>query len=319
MKDCRFGCGLVQLAVLLAGLLCTGWAAAQAQPQRPASKPATPVTESAVPSDENLTATRQELFKLLQMSPKLTTVIARDPSLLANQEYVTRNNPALAQFLQAHPEIARNPEFYLFANLRDGTPSDLALERKVWPQLQGEAPSFFMTHIVGDFLAPFLVFLCILSALLWLTRVLIENRRWNRIFKLQADVHSRLLDKFSANEELLTYMGTEAGKRFLEAAPIPVGVDRRSLAGSPLGRVLIPLQLGVVLALVGIGFLYLRSSVPDAATALLVFGVLALMLGIGFMISAGLSWALARHLGLLPQNNDAQKENGSSLAAKGQM
>jgi hypothetical protein len=62
-----------------------------------------------------MAATREQLIKLLRVSPKRTTVVVRDPSLLANQEYVSRNNPELAQFLQIHPEIVRNPEFYLNA------------------------------------------------------------------------------------------------------------------------------------------------------------------------------------------------------------
>jgi hypothetical protein len=100
-------------AVLFLGLcLChAGWLLALPQQSRPVTAP------SAKPSatgDEELSATRDQLFQLLRLSPKLTSVVARDPSLLANQDYVTHNNPELAQFLQQHPEIARNPEFRLF-------------------------------------------------------------------------------------------------------------------------------------------------------------------------------------------------------------
>ena len=44
-------------------------------------------------------AIQQQLLKLLkELSPTLTTVVARDPSLLADKEYVSRNNPELAQY-----------------------------------------------------------------------------------------------------------------------------------------------------------------------------------------------------------------------------
>ena len=84
-------------------------------------------------SDKDAASSQQELIRLLKLSPKLTTVVARDPSLLADQEYVTKNNPQLGQFLQGHPEIAKNPDFYLFSRLKenDGSP-DQALERTVW-------------------------------------------------------------------------------------------------------------------------------------------------------------------------------------------
>ena len=61
-------------------------------------------------------------------------------------------------------------------------------------------------------LAPLLVFIGSLAAFLWLIHVFLENRRWSRIFKLQSDVHGRLIDKFSSSQELAAYMETEAGQ-----------------------------------------------------------------------------------------------------------
>src|SRR5215472_4912759 len=85
-------------------------------------------------TNKDVAATQRQLIELLRLSPKLTTVVARDPSLLSNQDYVSRNNPQLAQFLSTHPEVARNPDFYLFEHMnpQDGSP-DEALERSVWP------------------------------------------------------------------------------------------------------------------------------------------------------------------------------------------
>src|SRR5262249_11148435 len=96
----------------------------------PGSAPAT--KPNAPPSEEDINAARDQLFQLLKMSPKLTTVVIRDPSLLSDQGYVSRNNPELAQFLESHPEIARNPDFYLFANV-GGPNRERRLEREIWP------------------------------------------------------------------------------------------------------------------------------------------------------------------------------------------
>src|ERR1700694_3522594 len=109
-KEGWFSWRVAAWAVLLLVLLPAGWATAQSKPPRSG-----PAAASAVSSDQDVAATRLQLIKLLRVSPRLTTVVARDPSLLADQEYVTRNNPELEQFLQEHPEVARNPEFYLFA------------------------------------------------------------------------------------------------------------------------------------------------------------------------------------------------------------
>ena len=116
----------------------------------------------------------------LRMSPTLATVMASDPSLLANQEYIARNNPELARFLEAHPEVAKNPDFYLFADITasHGRRVD-ALQRKLWPdrfQDKGESIKDFLGILVGS-----LGFLVVLGSFLWLIRTMIDNRRWGRI------------------------------------------------------------------------------------------------------------------------------------------
>jgi len=280
-------------------------AAAQTKPTAPA-RPAVAAATVPVVSEKDFAVTQQELIQLLRLSPTLTTVVAHDPSLLANQEYVSRNNPQLAQFLSAHPEIARNPEYYLFTRLDgQGGRRDQALQRAVWPELnqstyqpyQGESA---MQRFARE-LPPILGFACLLGALIWLIRVLLENRRWSRIFKLQSEVHGRLIDKFSSNQELALYMETEAGKRFLEASPIPVNFEAEQRVPNAVARVLGPLQIGIVLVLLGAGFFLLRNVGSDMNNPMLVLGTLALMPGLGFIISAGVTWVLATHLGLVPE------------------
>jgi len=267
-----------------------------------AAKPTAP-RAAAAPAQTNpkdVSALQDQLLELLRLSPTLAEVVARDPSLLANQEYVERNNPELAAFLRDHSEIAQNPDFYLFNNLHSqGEQPSETLERKLWPQMEAPRNSNVQSELISDGI-PFMVFLCILGALLWLTHVLLENRRWNRIFKLQTDVHGKLIERFGTSQEVLTYMGTEAGKRFLEATPIAVGFERQEPVPSPVARVLTPLQIGVVMTLLGLGLILVRYSVPDAAAPLLVLGTIVLTPGLGFIISAAITWALARRLGLMP-------------------
>lgn len=263
----------------------------------------TPTANSAQLSDKDVAALQDQLLQLLRVTPTLAEVVARDPSLLSNAEYVSRTNPQLERFLQAHPDIAHNPDFYLFNNLHgQGQQASDILERKLWPDLaqQQQQPEDAMTREVVNSGVPFLVFLCMLAALLWLTHVLLENRRWNRIFKLQNDVHSKLIERFGTSQEVLTYMSTEAGKKFLEATPIAVGIESSQPVPSPVARVLTPLQIGVVMSLLGIGLISTRHFVPGGAAPLLVLGTVILMPGLGFIISAAITWMLARHLGLMP-------------------
>jgi hypothetical protein len=307
------------LAIALPILLCATAAAGMQRPAAPAATPAPAAlprpaaAPAAVASDKDLAATQEELIRLLRLSPTLTTVVARDPSLLSNQEYVRRNNPQLAQYLENHPEIALNPDFYLFTHLRvDGRP-DEALEHEVWPDLSETRRGPDISERMMNDLLPFLVFVCVLGALLWLTRMFVDNRRWGRIFKLQTDTHNKLIDRFGSSEELLTYMGTESGKRFLEAAPIPIDFEPQQRVPNAVARVLTPLQIGIVLALLGTGFLFLRHAEVDLEIPMLVLGTLFLMPGLGFIISAGITWLLAGRLGLMPDRSAASTRRESSF------
>lgn len=276
-------------------------AAAQAPPNKP-QQPAPAITKGALlESDRDVASLQDEMIKLLKQSPKLTTVVARDPSLLSDQEYVAKNNPQLAAFLASHPEVARNPDYYLFTHLnRDGGGPDEALERAVWPEMyRGQRERTAWDELVND-IPPTLAVGSFLLAFLWLARLFLDNRRWTKVFNMQNQVHTKLIDKFSTSQELNAYMETDAGKRFLEAAPIPVNLGTEQRVPNAVARVLTPVQIGIVLVLLGIGFLLLRHAEPDMETPMLVLGTVILMPGIGFIISAGITWVLATRMGLMP-------------------
>lgn len=291
--DRRIKTFLLRSIAVPAILLC---AIAAAQPHPSPNQPLT-----APVSDRDFVATQNELIKLLRLSPTLTTVVARDPSLLSNQDYVNHNNPQLAQFLAAHPEIARNPDFYLFTRVhREDGGSDEALERAVWPEFSQPRRTDPL-DIVGP-IAAGAAFACFLGTVIWIIRQILENRRWDKMFKLQSDVHGRLIDKFSTNQELAAYMTTDAGKRFLEATPISAGIEPEQRMPNAVARVLTPLQIGIVMVLLGIGLLLLRNSSPENEIPMLTLGTVVLMPGLGFIISAGVTWVLAARLGLMPDN-----------------
>jgi len=285
----------IRVGVLCAGMLMVSCGVVHAQPKPVVAAPIT---------DEQMSDTQEQLIKLLRVSPVLTSVVERDPSLLADQAYVSRTNPQLADFLVAHPEVVRNPDYFLFNGIGDGRGGRRheVLDRKIWPELgnREESPG---SRLVSNALIPFLVFLCILAALIWLLKVFMENRRWSRAIKLQVDAHSRLIERFSSNQELLVYMETEAGKKFLEAGPVPVDFGQTQRVPNAVARVLTPLQIGVVMTLLGAGFLMLRHSVYEARIPFLVTGIVIMMPGLGFILSAGLTWLLAGRLGMIPEGS----------------
>ena len=292
---------------VLAAILMVGagasWAPASPRPQKsePASSKRAPgkvEASAATPSDaqadpEVMESTRRRFNEVLERFPRLNNVISRDPSLLTNQVYMSTNAPGLWEFLQKHPEIARDPEFYMAGRLR----REGFKERDM-------APDPMSMRILSD-VWPFMVFVIVMASLLWILRVILENRRWSRLAKVQAEAHTKLLERFGSSQELLAYMATESGKRFLESAPIPVELEQQSRFSAPLGRILWSAQLGLILALGGAGLLYIRGSVPEGDQPLLVFGTLGMTFGVGFILSAIFSYGLSKHLGLFERSENS--------------
>jgi hypothetical protein len=232
--------------------------------------------------------TRERLHEVLRdYPPSLAEVLRLDPTLLTNQNYLAPY-PRLAAFLAQHPGIAHNPSFYIGE-----------VDRHRWnaPDPRRDAREAFQVVLAG--MALLTVFAVVTSVLVWLIRTLIDYRRWLRISKTQTEVHSKLLDRFSANEDLIRYIQTPAGRKFLESAPIPLDAGPRSV-GAPLGRILWSVQAGFVLALGGLGLRYAPLGVVDEFTQPLhVVGTLLLTFGIGFVLSAIVSYVLSSRLGLL--------------------
>ena len=55
-----------------------------------------------------------------------------------------------------------------------------------------------------------------LLSLVWADPHGLADRRWQRLTKTQTDAHSKLLDRLTSHEDLLAYIQSPAGKRFLE-------------------------------------------------------------------------------------------------------
>lgn len=184
------------------------------------------------------------------------------------------------------------------------------LEREALNRMRYGRPDRFRS-ILSD-LGPFLVFAVFLVAVLWVLRVVLDNRRWYRVVRVQTDMHTKLLDKFASSQEMLAYMESEAGKKFLESPAFDI--QPKQSAAFPYARILWSAQVGLIVGVLGIGLLMLRGHIPnasydstagvmqassDADAALLVFGTIALTLGIGFLLSAVVSYILSKRLGLL--------------------
>jgi len=70
---------------------------------------------------------------------------------------------------------------------------------------------------------------------------------------------------------------------------------------APFNRILWSVQAGVVLTAVGLGLWFARNNViEEVGQVLQVLAILTIALGVGFIASALVSYALSRQLGLVP-------------------
>lgn len=153
----------------------------------------------------------------------------------------------------------------------------------------------------------FVIMATILGALGWLVRTAVDYRRWGRLAKVQSEAHTKLLDRFTGNEELLAYVKSPAGAKFLESAPITLDGGPRQMA-APFNRILFSMQAGVVLAAAGIGMNYVSHRVEQyAADPVFMISVILLSVGLGFFASAALSYLLSKRVGLLGPDNSANQ------------
>jgi hypothetical protein len=141
------------------------------------------------------------------------------------------------------------------------------------------------------------IILCSIASVLglsvWVIAVNIRRSRWG---KQVAELHSKLLDRFVGSQDLIAFLEGDAGRKYFESLAFDIK--------DSVNRILNGIQLGIVLASLGLCLLVIRSGQDSSNTrnALLLIGAPVTALGIGFLISAAISHRLCKTLGLLHKN-----------------
>jgi hypothetical protein len=281
---------LVVLTLTLLAAVPAAGAQAQA-PARPA--PARPAEATPAPGpvadERNARDTKERLREIFQQyPPSVAQVLRLDPSLLTRPDYLALY-PTLANFLSQHPEVAHNPVFFI-----GGIGGGQDYESRSGAANAVENIFTGLEVMIGVMFG--------IGTLAWLVRSAIDYRRWLRAMKIQTEAHTKIVDRLASNEDLLAYMQSPAGQRFLTASSIPAPSMDQLMPpmGAPFNRILWSVQAGVVLTTAGAGLWLAKSGIIDeAAQAMQVIAILAMALGIGFVLSALASYGLSRQLGLM--------------------
>lgn len=249
--------------------------------------------EGSGPSRE---AVREELSSVLNRHPpEVGRILSLDPTLLANEQFLGRY-PDVAEYIARHPEVRRNPHYFI--------PSRETIE------IRRSTPFEEMFEAVGIFS----IFALIAFALGWVIRTIIEQKRWNRLSRTQFEVHNKLLDRFGTSEEVLAYIRSPAGAKFLESAPIPLHSEKAPM-NTPFTKIMWSIQLGVVAAVAATGMILLSFWFSgENRTGFFAIGAIGLSIGLGFIASAIVSLSMSKRFGLLgeinPERADPYDQSG---------
>jgi hypothetical protein len=144
-----------------------------------------------------------------------------------------------------------------------------------------------------EFIAPMMVLVVGALVVGSIFRASFVNRRLRENARAFADLQSRLIDKFGDAGEVVRYLESDAGKRLLAGA--------ENGRGAAHVRVLDSLQIGIVTALGGVGMM-IGGNVSEykVGEVLDMFGMIALLVGLGFVAASLVSAAMLRRWGLLP-------------------
>jgi hypothetical protein len=254
--------------------------------------------EVRVIETENARETRERLREILnEYPPSVGQVLRLDPSLLTRQDYMAPY-PRLAAFVSQHPDIVHNPSFYL---------GDAPLSA---PD-NNRAAAMRLANDIAGWVFGGTIFAIVVGFLVWVIRTVVEYRAWRHATKVQTDAHAKIFDRLTSNDELLAYVQSPTGQRFLGVGAQQPALSRPSARalGAPIGRILWSVQAGVVLAAGGVGLWLARTHViEELAQGFDVVAMLAVAVGIGFVLSALVAYGLSSRLGLIerqPQSTHA--------------
>ena len=115
------------------------------------------------------------------------------------------------------------------------------------------------------------------------------SRAKARRAEVQAEVQSRLIDRFGTAPELIDFLQSPAGRQFVGGVQSSTALLTRERILSGFNRAIVLSMLG--LALVGLTFYYGEDDNPLAF-----FAAIFLALGVGYLVATFVTYRLSKHL-----------------------
>ncbi len=244
--------------------------------------------------------TREELRDLMQRyPPALGRVLKLDPTLLSNSAYLAPY-PALTTYLQRHPEVPRYPDYFLNfvgdTHWYEPQTPEVTMRRDA---MNAWRDMFFGVMVFAGLLTAVLDFRLAHSLRGWTSAVAAKRQDPDR---RSQPAHGALLFQRRADEPTSSRRPAASSCR---ACPrrrncrMRLPWRRRSLASC--GRCRRESSSSAPASVCSPSSRYMFDEVAEM---LLVWGVLGLSVGVGFVLAAGASYILSHRLGLFDAAHD---------------
>jgi hypothetical protein len=116
----------------------------------------------------------------------------------------------------------------------------------------------------------------------------------------QSSVRKALLEKFASAQDLGAFLQTGGGQKFM--------AELSSVAGNPLQSVLDSIHKGIIAIFLGMGFFPLSGGFKQSGPTITGIGIVLILVGFGFLVSAIVTYLLSRQWGLLSSKSKVAEE-----------
>jgi|SRR5687768_1395867 len=154
-----------------------------------------------------------------------------------------------------------------------------------------------INHFV-EMLVPMIATFGFFLLVAWIVWVVNKSRR-ERVLRT-IELQNRMLEKFTSSEEFASFIKTPEGQRYFRE----MTAEPRK---NPRTKIMNSIRTGVVLVVLGTGLIAISFLVGfdrPMEEGPFIIGFIGLFLGLGFLASAGVSYAMSKAWGLFPEDSN---------------
>jgi hypothetical protein len=114
-----------------------------------------------------------------------------------------------------------------------------------------------------------------------------------------AEFNTRLLERISSFKDFSDFVQSEQGAKMMR------GISSEVRSSGPADRILRAVSAGIVITMLGLGLCFMAIFVNSGAAVFL--GGVTTALGIGFLMSAAVSYRIAKSIGLVEPSGRSER------------